>query len=103
MHIIYDFFWEYPYLWVPQTILTLWLLVDAYRRGAEGFWLWVILLFQPLGAWVYFFAVKLGDFRGLPRGPLFRGGPSLAELRYRAEHIPTLANHLALAQRLIER
>jgi hypothetical protein len=103
MHIIKQIFAEYPYLWIAQAILTIWLLVDAYRRGAEGFWFWVILLFQPLGAWVYFFAVKLGDFRGLGYSSLFRRGPSLAELRYRAEHIPTLASRLALAQRLIER
>jgi hypothetical protein len=106
MHGIYQLLAEYPYLALLQAAFTIWMLVDAYRRSAEGFWLWVIFLFQPLGAWVYFFAVKLKDFRGAPGLSLpavFGGGPSLNELRYRAEQVPTLANHLALAQRLIER
>jgi hypothetical protein len=34
---------------------------------------------------------------------LFQPRASLEELRYKAEHIPTLANRLALAQRLIEK
>ena len=32
-------------------------------RGGEQFWIWIIIVFQPLGPWVYFFAVKL---RSLP-------------------------------------
>jgi hypothetical protein len=79
------------------------MVVDAYRRSADGFWLWVILLFQPLGAWIYFFAIKLRDFHAQQGLTLWQRGPSLTELRYRADNVSTLANHLALAQRLIQR
>jgi hypothetical protein len=103
MQTVYEILHGHPVLSLAQAALTVWMLVDAYRRPADGFWLLVIFLFQPLGPWVYFFAVKARDFRG-PRGwSLPARGPSLAELRYRAGNVPTLANHLALAQRLIQR
>jgi len=93
----------FPVLSVVQAAFTIWMLVDAYRRQAEPFWFWVILLLQPLGAWVYFFAIKVADFRlGSTGLSLFQRRPSLAELRYRAEHVPTLTSNLALAERLIE-
>jgi hypothetical protein len=100
-----------PWLTLVQAALTVWMMIDAYRRGAEQFWFFIILFFQPLGAWAYFFAVKMGDFTGGGRGwsnsgggwSLFNRRPSLDELRYQAEHVPTLSNHLALAERLVER
>ncbi len=92
----------YPILSLAQAGMTIWMFVDAYRRQADSFWLWVILLVQPIGAWVYFFAVKLGDFRLPVGGNLFQRRPALDELRYRAEHVPTLSNSMALAERLIE-
>jgi hypothetical protein len=87
-----------------QTAFTIWMLVDAYRRGAEVYWYLVIFLLQPIGAWVYFFAVKVpsGDFHGVNLGGLVRRGPPLDQLRYLADQTPTLTNHLNLAQRLIE-
>jgi hypothetical protein len=103
MHIVYQLLSDHPALSVLQAALTIWMLIDAFRRPVEGYWPWVILFFQPLGAWIYFFLVKVRDFR-TPQGfTLWQGGPSLKELRYRAESTPTLANHLALAQRLIQR
>jgi hypothetical protein len=93
----------FPYLTLAQTALTIWMLVDAYRRQADTFWFWVILLLQPVGAWVYFFAVKSGDFGGLKGLTLFQRRVSLDELRYRATQTPTLVNHLTLAERLMER
>ncbi len=94
----------YPILTVLQTAFMIWMLVDCYRRGAEGYWFWVILLLPGVGAWVYFFMVKVpsGDFRNLNVGGLIRRGPSLDQLRYLAEQTPTLTNHLNLAQRLVE-
>lgn len=84
-----------------QGGLTLWMLVDAHRRGAETYWWFVILIFQPLGPWLYFFIVKAGDFQGF-KGWSWQRRPSLDELRYQASHAPTLASHLALAERLVE-
>jgi hypothetical protein len=89
-----------------QVILTIWMLVDAYHRGVEQWWLWVIFFFQPLGPWVYFFAVKVRDFRTPRLGMPMSSGRrrlSLAQLRYHAERSPTQVNRLALAERLMEK
>jgi hypothetical protein len=102
MEIIHRLFLEYPLLSLAQTAFMVWMLIDAYRRRAEGYWFWVILFLPGLGSWVYFFAVKLRDFRGPNLGGLFQRPASLEELRYRAEHLPTLVSHLELAERLIE-
>ena len=110
----HEILYAYPLLSLVQMAFTIWMLVDAYRRPAEQFWYWVIFLFQPIGPWAYFFAVKLSDFTsGGNRGwqhpgggwslPFFNRRPSIEELRYQAEHVPTLANSLALAERLVER
>ena len=111
MPIFYELFGPYyPYAMLAQGVLTVWLLIDHSRRGGDTFWFWIILVFQPLGAWASFFAIKLPTMRGrsgLSAGGglagLFQPRESLDELRYKAEHIPTLANRLALAQRLIEK
>jgi hypothetical protein len=94
----------HPLVSLAQTAFMVWMLVDAYRRRAEVFWYYIILILPGVGAWVYFFVVKFGDFRrgGFATAPLFQRRESLDELRYRATETPTLANHLALAQRLIE-
>jgi hypothetical protein len=87
-----------------QTAFMVWMLVDAYRRGAEYYWYLIILLLPGLGAWIYFFVVKVpsGDFRNISLGGFARRGPSLDQLRYLAEQTPTLTNHLNLARRLVE-
>lgn len=35
---------------------TIWMAVEAIRRGQAGSWLWLILFFGPVGAAVYFFS-----------------------------------------------
>ena len=88
-----------------QLGFTVWMMVDAYHRGAETFWYWVIFFFQPIGAWVYFFAVKLRTLRR-PGLPVFRSGQrnlSLAQLRYLVERAPTVANRIALAEQLMDK
>lgn len=58
---------------LPIAILgmafTIWMAVEAVRRGQASGWLWIILLFGPIGAAVYFFA-EYADH-------LFGGGPIL--------------------------
>ncbi len=91
-------------LYLAQLALTVWMLVDAYRRGADFYWYWIILVFQPLGAWAYFFLCKSKDFhvtRGWVTG-LFDRPASIEELRHRAERSGTLASRLELAERLTE-
>jgi hypothetical protein len=92
----------YQLFYVAQGAFTIWMLVDAYRRGAEQYWYLIILFVPALGAWAYFFAVKVGDYPGLRDWSFLQRRPRLEELRYRAEQTPTLANHLALAERLVE-
>jgi hypothetical protein len=90
--------------YLVQAALTIWMLVDAYRRGVEYYWYWIILVFQPLGAWAYFLIFKvrdLGTHHSRLTG-LFHRRPSLHELRHRAERSATLASRLELAERLVE-
>lgn len=85
-----------------QLTFAGWMMVDAYHRRVETFWYWVIFCFQPIGPWVYFFAVKF-------RTPNLRAAHysgdrklSLVELRFSVEQAPTVANRFALAERLME-
>jgi hypothetical protein len=98
------FFAELSPLYVAQVALTIWMLVDAHRRGVESYWFWIILFFQPIGAWAYFFLFKVRDFSPGTGwlANLFTRRPSLDELRYRLEQSPTMAAHLELAERLLE-
>lgn len=94
---------EYPYLALAQTAFMIWMLVDAYTRRVDTIWLWIILLVPGIGAWAYFFAVKARDFRRGSVPTLWHRRVSLEELRYRADQVPTLASHLELAERLVEK
>lgn len=98
------YLYELSPLYLAQAALTIWMLVDASRRGVDGYWYWIILAFQPLGAWAYFFVYKVKDFPRLAGSlaALFSSRPSLDELRYRADRSPTVASHLELAERLME-
>ena len=46
-------------LYLFATGFTLWMAVEAVRRGDASRWLWIILVFGPLGAAVYFFSEYL--------------------------------------------
>jgi hypothetical protein len=100
----HPYFFELSPLWVVQAALTVWMLVDANRRGVEPYWFWIILAAQPVGAWAYFFLHKAKDFSGGTGwlGNLFHRQPSLDELRHRAEQSPTMTNRLALGERLVK-
>jgi len=112
MHLFWTLFQDSPLLlqvfYLLQLGFTIWMAVDVYRGGAEHFWIWIIIIFQPLGPWVYFFAVKIRHLR-MPFVSSRGGGGtwerklSLDELRYRVERSPTVTNRLALAHRLMDR
>jgi hypothetical protein len=98
------YLYELSPLWILQAVMTVWMLVDASRRGVDFWWFWIILVFQPFGAWAYFFLYKVKDFQG-GHGwltNLFHRPPSLEELRHRAERSPTVANRLDLGERLVQ-
>ncbi len=91
-------------LYLAQAAFTIWMLVDMQKRSLDYYWFWIVLFFQPFGAWAYFFIYKLRD---LPistswLGALFTRPASVDELRYRVEHMPTPASWLALAERLVQ-
>ena len=46
-------------LYVLGTLITVWMAVDAVRRGRAQYWLWIMIVFNPLGAVIYFFAEYL--------------------------------------------
>lgn len=81
----------------------LWMLVDAYQRRAETYWLWIILG-MPGGAALYFVMVRLRDRDARVVGQkilrfLARPIP-LAELELRYQESPSVVNRLILAQGL---
>ena len=100
MGYLYSLMSDYPILSVLHLAFALWMLVDAHRRGMDYYWFFIIFFVPIAGPLAYFFIFKIHDFHGL--GSLFQPKISLQELRYRSEQTPTLANHLALAHRLIE-
>ncbi len=103
MYVITELIHSHPVLSVAQALFTIWMAVDVYRRGAEQFWYWVILFLPALGAWVYFFAVVAPNLNLAGKPHWLQRKVSLAELRYRAERTPTLANNLALGEGLIDK
>jgi hypothetical protein len=55
----YSLFYEYPWLGRSLAIATflfqIWMIIDCVRSGNDWYWIWVILIFGPIGALVYFF------------------------------------------------
>jgi hypothetical protein len=98
------FLYELSPLYLVQAALTIWMIIDANRRGADGYWFWIILAVQPVGAWAYLFLYKVKDFGGGSGwlGNLFRRRPSIEHLRHQVERSPTAANRLDLGERLVE-
>ena len=84
-------------LFALQSAFSLWMLVDAARRGAG--YVWYMIIMMPFGEVAYFLAVKIHD----PEFAAFRRRPrpaSLDQLRFNAEYTPSFENQLMLAQGL---
>jgi hypothetical protein len=89
-----------------SLIFSIALAVHVVRSGRELFWLWIILIFQPLGGLVYLVAIVLPEvFGGAPARRL--GSTARAALdptrEYReakaaCEDTPTVRNQSRLAQ-----
>ncbi len=72
---------DLPPFAVVLLIFSIWMLVDAYRRRAELYWIAIILLL-PFGSVIYFVFIKLKDFTR-EKPTLTRGeqpAPELGEL-----------------------
>ena len=79
---------------------NIWMLVDVIKRKAPFYWLFIIL-FVPFGGVIYFFVIKLRDFKSVD--PINGGSadqPSVRILKHRYEESPSLNNQLDLAQAL---
>ncbi|MCS7046852.1 MAG: tetratricopeptide repeat protein [Gemmataceae bacterium] len=88
-----------------HVVLAIWMLYDAYRRGVEPYWFWIIVLVPIIGPLAYALIVALPSKRLFRRGldkPLWQRKLSLDELRYRVERMPTVINRVALAERLMD-
>jgi len=90
---------------VFDTLFSLWMLVDALKRGRAAYW-WLLVL-VPFGEWIYFFQFKIHDpdfadlrlfFQGLTRKRL-----SVEDLRLQLKMTPSFSNQLRLAQALHDR
>jgi hypothetical protein len=89
-----------------SLLFSIALCVHVVRTGREMYWLWIILMFQPLGGLVYFLAILLPE---LVRGPAVRRIGEGArqtldptreyrEAKAQCEDSPTVRNRLRLAQ-----
>lgn len=91
-------------LFVLQQAFSLWMLVDAIRRGSRPYWYLVVLM--PFGEWVYFFVVKIHDPEFEPIRAFFKRlterKVTIEDLRYQLEQTPSYATNLALAQGLFD-
>jgi hypothetical protein len=47
---------------VLSYAFSAWMLIDAVKRGARHWWMIIILV--PFGEFIYFFTVKIKDFKG---------------------------------------
>ena len=87
-------------LFLLQTGFSLWMLMDAIRRGAPQLW-WLVVL-VPFGEWAYFFAVYLPDkgYGELLKRKLFTKPITIEELRRDRRQTPSHENLVRLAQGL---
>ena len=86
-------------LFVLSTAFTLWMLYDAMQRGMARSWLCIICV--PGGELLYFFSVKLRDWRpGVHMGTGASASRDIDKLRYRMRENPCVDNHVALAEGL---
>ncbi len=50
-----------PLILFLSYAFSIWMVVDAFKRGAEHYW--YLIIFCPFGEWIYFFLVKIHDFK----------------------------------------
>jgi hypothetical protein len=86
---------------LPLLLLAfkIWMAIDAGRKRQPYYW-FMIIFFVPFGDVVYFFVVKLDDFRWQKLAAFFRTPPTLAELQHRYRNSPSIDNRLAFARGL---
>jgi hypothetical protein len=89
---------------VIATCFYVWMFVDAVRRRVPFYW-YLIILFVPFGAFIYFGLIKLPQLMGRKPAagpPLVTPGQSLEEVAELARQTPSELNKLAFADKLCE-
>ncbi len=93
-----------------SLLVSIALAVHAVRSGQNMYWLWIIIVFQPIGGIVYFLAVILPELLGGPTARKLGEGARHAldpereyrEARARVDDSPTVANQNRLANAAME-
>jgi hypothetical protein len=88
-----------------SLLFSIALCVHAVRTNQNMYWLWIILVFQPLGGLVYFFAIALPDLMGGTRarrlGQAARQtldpGREYRQAKQAVDDAPTVHNQMRLA------
>ena len=88
-----------------SLLFSILLAVHAVRSGQQIYWVWIILVFQPLGGLVYFLAVLLPELTSGPAARQLRETARNAldpqreyrEAKARVDDNPTVANQARLA------
>lgn len=66
-----------------QTAFSIWMLLDAIKRRSEFYW--YVIIAVPFGELVYFFMIKIHDFKGSKLTALLGPrAPSLERLHFEA-------------------
>ena len=89
-----------------SMLIAIALCVHAVRTGQPMYWLWLILVFQPLGGLVYFIAILLPTWTGGVQAQRLQSGartaldPGREYRQAKAAHAdsPTVGNQLRLAK-----
>lgn len=85
MSYLYSLMFAYPAVGAALGVLTLgfqiWMIVDCVRNGNDLYWIWIILIFGPIGALIYFFSFVYGG-SGIER--------SFSKRRMHRQHIEEL-------------
>lgn len=90
-------------LGVAVFAFSVWMAVDCWRRGREGWWIWIILVTGGLGALVYFFT-QYWDGSRLQQGIWGRlmAGRRIREMEARTHHLDTAGAYEALGDAQVE-
>ena len=84
-------------IFILQSLFSIWMLVDAIRRGVPQYWYLVVLI--PFGEVAYFIAIVLPDLKRTGKlKKWFSRPPSLSQLKLAYEETPSQHNRLRLAQ-----
>jgi len=99
MGYLYSLFYAAPWLGAVVGVLVfalqIWMIMDCVRKGNDWYWVWIILVFGPIGVLIYFFTQIYGTSR-VERSfsERFTQGRRIQELQSKIHHLDK-ADHYA--------